>query len=197
MAALSAYVGRRNAQRRSQLLLESEAVMHRLRRFQSARRECEAERRREALIERINQSLIERQVELIDSANQRSGSNYRGGRIGIAQEDFVPVGGEASEVERQESRIDVARLADDCAENLVVEDAEAGAKDRHPIAPEPSRRIRQTDTGSEVVVIRIENIRAPAGELAETRRETQGRIVEGPFYPVVDFARRRVVLVAQ
>src|SRR5205085_9892306 len=104
---------------------------------------------------------------------------------------------QAAEIERDEGREDVARLAHDRAENLIVEDAVTAAHDRQTIFAERTERISEADARREVVAIRLEDARAPFDKAAEARREIQLGIGEGLFDAPVQFAHRRVVFVAQ
>ena len=105
--------------------------------------------------------------------------------------------GAAGEINRQISWIDVARLTDNSAQNLIVKDTVAAAKNRSSPWTKPFRRPRDTDSRCEVIAIRVENTCAIADERTKPRNQRQRRIVESIFNAAAGFARRRVVFVAQ
>src|SRR5438046_24811 len=94
----------------------------------------------------------------------------------------------AGEIDRQIRGIDIARLAHDCSEDLIVKDPVATAKNRGSSGPKPLRRPRDPDPRREVIAIGIKNTCAIADESAKPRNQCESRIIESVFNAVAGFA---------
>src|SRR5205085_4329671 len=115
----------------------------------------------ERLIDRVERARLHQLYQARYLAKQ---VRYRIARIdelvGAAREELLRAGiadevvEAAGKVDRQETWIDVARLADDGAEYLIVIHAEAGAYDGGAaVAAEQIGRLRETDARREVVAV--------------------------------------------
>src|SRR6185312_568803 len=103
----------------------------------------------------------------------------------------------ASQIDRQERGVNIARLAGYRSEDLIVEPAIARANHRGLVSPKQFRGISQPKPWRKVVLVGLKDPGASTDELSQPWRQTERRIAKGALDTIVHLFRRSVVFVAQ